>query len=258
MGKASSSKKVARAASTGGGRTAGGRIAWGYYGTLTAIVAVLSLVLVLSVADYRDSDAFADDSPPQRDDHWHAVYGVYVCDEFVGEWADERDPKGIHTHADGVIHIHPFVRSAMGKNATLGVFFDAVRADLTRTSFEAPDGEKYENGDKCGEKEGEVQIWRNGTRFEGDPRKMKLEDRDNVVVAFVPPGTEVPLAPNAEEKLNNLTDLPPTSTTLGSAEVTVPLDSSTSVPGDTSTTAPAGDTSTTVTPTTSAPATTTP
>ena len=38
MGKASSSKKVARAAGTGGGRTNRGRVPWMYYLALAAVV----------------------------------------------------------------------------------------------------------------------------------------------------------------------------------------------------------------------------
>ena len=57
--------------------------------------------------------------PVANQDHWHAAYGVYLCDDFAPPITDERDPKGIHTHGDGIIHIHPFVRSSPGKNATL-------------------------------------------------------------------------------------------------------------------------------------------
>ena len=50
-------------------------------------------------------------------DHWHAAYGMYVCDHFLPPVTDAKeDVLGIHTHGEGVIHIHPFSAAASGDN----------------------------------------------------------------------------------------------------------------------------------------------
>src|SRR5687768_1760383 len=119
MGKASSSKKVARAARTGGGRTSRGRTPWMWYTTM-GIVVVLGVLLVgISRADLgSQANAVA---PIANKDHWHAAIGFFVCDKYVSPPQDPNpevkpDVLGVHTHGDGLVHIHPFSRRAAGKN----------------------------------------------------------------------------------------------------------------------------------------------
>ena len=128
MGKASSSKKVARAAVTGGGSTKRGARPWGWY-TAMGLVAVLGMAGVVSSRAERQTalNPIKAEKPrppePSRrfaGDHWHAAYGVYLCDRWLPAIRSDRDPQGIHTHNDGVIHIHPFNRQAAGRRATLG------------------------------------------------------------------------------------------------------------------------------------------
>lgn len=49
---------------------------------------------------------------PGLADHWHSAYSIYVCDE-ISPWVyfddSGQDTTGIHSHGDGLIHIHPFV-----------------------------------------------------------------------------------------------------------------------------------------------------
>lgn len=74
------------------------------------------------------SDTSSNASGPRANqDHWHSSFDVYVCDEFLGPVADQGpDIDGLHTHQDGLIHIHPFVDSASGENATFGKFAELV------------------------------------------------------------------------------------------------------------------------------------
>ena len=111
MGKASSAKKVARAARAGGRRS----------GTAAAARASRSpsAPSSSSACCWSPSPARATRSAPtptnrpKRGDHWHAAYGVYICDQFVTDVADkgQDDPLGIHTHDDGA-HPHPPVQHA--------------------------------------------------------------------------------------------------------------------------------------------------
>ena len=55
MGKASSSKKVARAAGTGGGRTHRGRTPWTFF-SLLAVVAILGILGTWASRDRRLSE----------------------------------------------------------------------------------------------------------------------------------------------------------------------------------------------------------
>ena len=250
MGRASSSKKVARAASTGGGRTARGARPLGWYAAIALVVILGVSGIVFSRAERREElAAGADGSAPVANvDHWHAAYGIYLCDEFTGNITNERDPKGIHTHADGIIHIHPFVRSAAGRNATLEVFADAVDMTLNDDELEVPGGKSYKTGDtKCGDEEGIVQVKVNDEVITENVAKIKLNDQDLVTIAFAPKGAELPAPPTADDlsRLNPETEQVEPETTTEST--TAPADGTTETTD--TTTAPAeGSTTTTAAP----------
>ena len=116
MARSAAAKKVAKAASTGaGGKGAGGERKILFPAAMT-LVALLGVALILVARNQRADLAPAGD--PSLDDHWHTAYGVYVCDElspvmFPNDSSDNR--TGIHTHGDGLIHIHPFVSSVTGQ-----------------------------------------------------------------------------------------------------------------------------------------------
>jgi hypothetical protein len=225
MGKASTNKKVARAASTGGGRTARGARPWGWYASMAVVALLGSFVIVSSRNDRQAaSNPVRSERPrppaPSKDfqgDHWHAAYGIYTCDSFVPPIQSDADPLGIHTHNDGVIHIHPFTRAASGRKATLDVFARAVGATFEEDRLEVPGGKTYTDGDKCGDKKGTVRVFLNGDERRGDPGNIRLRDRDLLVVAFAPPDAEVPKTPPSAGELDQLTDVPGATTTTSAA-----------------------------------------
>ncbi|MGK2949657.1 MAG: hypothetical protein ACSLFP_13880 [Acidimicrobiales bacterium] len=124
MGKASSSKKVARAA------RAGGRVSSGQPRSLL-FPGVLLLVFVLgtSLVVYARQDRNQDDlgGVPQIGDHIHQAFGVNICGEWQPDLPGFESQIGIHTHSDGVIHIHPFSQLGVGANATLDRYIDDAR-----------------------------------------------------------------------------------------------------------------------------------
>src|SRR5438270_7334925 len=124
MGKASTNKKVARAASTGGGRTARGAKPWGWYSAIALVSIVgLALIVVSRNENIRSNNPRSGPAPRVNIDHWHAALGVYLCDQFAPNVKDSgTDPHGIHTHGDGIVHIHPFDKTSAGNNARLSVF----------------------------------------------------------------------------------------------------------------------------------------
>jgi hypothetical protein len=213
MGKASSGKKVARAASTGGGRTSRGKTPWGWYSAISLVVILGIVILVMSRNETQERVGARGEEHPTTDEHWHTAYAFYICDQFIGALSDNgRDPKGVHTHGDGVIHVHPFSHAASGKRAVTGVFFETMGMTVTKSKF-AFAGESFSNGDeRCGtekdKKAGFVQILVDGEKYDGDPAKIHFEDRQEIVFAFVPEGTEVPKTPPSAATLNNLSDVP--------------------------------------------------
>ena len=70
--------------------------------------------------------------PTSPGDHWHTALDVNICGEWLGPAPAFEKPydspnqvanAGIHSHADGLIHTHPFVVGEEGNNATIGKFF---------------------------------------------------------------------------------------------------------------------------------------
>jgi hypothetical protein len=208
MGRASSSKKVSRAAGTGGGRTARGARPLLWYGAIALVVIVGFGLIISSRADRRALAATTAVVPPVANrDHWHVAYGVYLCDAFAPPITDQRDPKGIHTHGDGIIHTHPFLRSVSGKSATLSVFAETVKMTLNDTTIRMPGDKFYREGStKCGDKPGIVQALVNGKLVTKDIGKILLKEREHITIAFAPAGTTLPEPPSIPN-LDQLTDL---------------------------------------------------
>ena len=64
-------------------------------------------MLGVSLIFYARTQDEAEALEPGLTDHWHAAYGIYICGTLEPPFTDDADPNGIHTHGDGVIHIHP-------------------------------------------------------------------------------------------------------------------------------------------------------
>jgi hypothetical protein len=265
MGKASSSKKVARAAGTGGGRTSRGKAPVLWYGSLLVII-IAGIGLTTFSRDQRLEALNSPESkeePRANEAHWHVALGVRVCDRWLDPLTDQSDPKGIHTHGDGIIHVHPFVASAAGRRATFERYAEVVKGSkLERDRFAWPEGdgkkiEDHRTGDKCGEQEAEVKAFYNGQPHDGDPGEIRLTDRGKLVLAFVPKGTTYEQIgdPPSTSGLDNLSDVAPTEQNQSQATPPVsvtPGDGTATTVAPTGTTAPGATTETTA----AAPATT--
>jgi|GEM_PF-89231 len=317
MGKASSAKKVARAARAGGSRRSGQRRPVGFPVAVGAVV-VIGLALVLVARDRRNADAF----PKANVDHVHSAYDVYVCTpdnatppssttttsttapaaasdtttttapttttaatsttiaaqgdvpgEFLPPFTDaQQDTLGIHTHGDGLIHIHPFTDSVSGRKATLGVFLDQVGVSMTNDTLTLPTGQTYKEGTtKCqGGKDGELQVakWNSVTdAAQGKKpneiitsgfRSIRLGANESFTIAFMPPGSTIPAKADVATRIANVSDLQPSSTTTvpAAGATTVPASGAPTSTPDTS--APGASTTATSAPATSTPETTVP
>jgi hypothetical protein len=231
MGRSSSAKKVARAARAGGATSKGTKRNLLFPISMAAIV----LVGVLIVTFARSSNSSSAEVAPKVTDHFHAAYGIYVCDKFLEPLTDKTsDTLGIHTHGDGIIHIHPFGSAAAGKNATLTTWGKTDGLTFGKDSFTV-NGTTYANGYDCNGQPAKVAlyVWNADdtsaapeviTSNIGDFRLNK--DRLAIVLAVVPEGVTPP-PPSSIPTLDNLSDVPGASTTTTAATATtVPVDAS--------------------------------
>lgn len=175
MGKASSAKKVARAARAGGRVSSGQPRSLLFPGVL-ALVVVLGIALVVYAREDRRNEDLG--GVPQLGDHIHQALGINVCGEWLPDLPEFETPVGIHTHGDGVIHIHPFSQLGVGANATLERYMKDARDDgdldfSISNSKLTYLGETYEEGEtECeGVEDPQVRMayWENVMDADSDP-----------------------------------------------------------------------------------------
>ncbi len=354
MGKASSAKKVARAARAGGSRRAGQRRAMGFPFAVGAVI-LLGLLLVLFARNERNANArprVNTGAAGVSGDHWHEPYSIYVCvtdpstpadqsattttaptadssttttapagasggsssssqaglgqpaghlgatqtpttaattttttapadtsttvpastdttlpasttsttiaapgdvpGEFLPALQDaQQDVLGIHTHGDGVIHIHPFADSVSGRRATLDKFLAQVGATITNDTLTVPTTSGgqlvYKEGvTKCqGGKDGVLKVARWDTAaaaakgekpneiITSNFGSIRLKNGEAISISFLPEGSTIPIQKDVETRLEQLTDIAPNTTT------TNPQSQSSSSAGGSSSSSPA-------------------
>jgi len=213
---------VARAATTGGGRTAGQKRPLGWYSTMGVVVLIgLSLTWFSRTQELSKNQTAAKIPPRLNIDHWHSAFSVYLCDHWTPNIPQFESVDGIHTHGDGVIHVHPYTAAASGNGATLGFYVKAIstlgghgKFKLSLTELQYPgDKTDWKNGDKCQGQPGKVKFTVNGKAQTTDPNLWRLRNGDYIDVGFVPDNTPLPSNPAEKANLAAITDVTPTGTT---------------------------------------------
>lgn len=183
-------------------------------------ITVLGAAAVGVLALNRDSTR--GERPEALTDHWHTAYGVNVCGEWQDIILDAADPEGIHTHSDGVIHIHPFRTSASGSNATVDAFFRATGSELNDDGL-TPGGSipnaPVVEADGCNGEPATWQVayWDNALLAENGAEPDTVISTDladfrfrgdisAITFALLPEGEEIP-APPTIAQLSQLTDI---------------------------------------------------
>jgi len=224
VGKASSAKKVARLAQKGKGRKVrfqGGTL----FPALIVGIAVFGAALIV----YSRASIPNQNTPPTVEDHWHASYGFYACDQWLPDLQGNKEEQdsagqllsegfrrtGIHSHDDGVMHWHPYSSEATGRNAKLGVFLDVYGVKLSDTKLEMPadqGGAVFEEGKtKCTDKDGksvdgELVVYAFKAFDTPDKYTTSITNFKDVrlsqdgmafAVVFAPAGTKAELPPSA-------------------------------------------------------------
>jgi len=239
----------------------------GWIISTVAIAVVGTLLVVLSYNDRQNESAVA---PIANKDHWHAYLGVNICGtwepavpQFEGrDGSMSQNPQaGIHSHADYLIHDHPFASDEAGKKATLGRYLGYAQSSVSSDSIKlwsnwVPNVD-LSNGDKCKEsgKPGELQ-WKVGKLGEpwpskaetGNPADHHIGNGEIIALYFVPEGTKLEQPPGSDAALNSINDL--------NGQPAVPVPSTT--PGLSTPTASTGSTASSSTPSTTAAGSSTP
>ena len=283
MAPSSSAKKVARLASRGKGkkvRFQGGSV----FPIAVLVVIALGLLAIVYGRESRPADGSGVprvNDGSNADAHWHAAFGIYICDTFQPKITGTKEEQGVdsqgntvflndkfrilgvHSHGDGIIHYHPYSTKSSGNRAKLGVFLDVYDIKLTDTELVMPadqGGEKWTTDDtKCDGKDTDpvVRVW---DHFDQpDVYHDVVTDFDNIrltndgmvfVVAFVPKGADIP-QPDWAAELPTLGaadggNVAPSTTVVGATTLVppVPIDTTSTIPSTGDTTV--GETSTTV------------
>lgn len=124
----------------------------GVAGVAAAVVVVLLLV------------AFDAKSGPRLGDHWHAPYAIFVGDVHMPSIPEIVTPEGIHTHGDGIIHVHPHLPVAENSGARLEQFFFDMGGRLTDTEMTIP---------------GTAEVFREGDDVDGAPAEIRILRADS-------------------------------------------------------------------------------
>jgi uncharacterized cupredoxin-like copper-binding protein len=167
----------------------------------------------LVVAFVLDDDQYTPE--PRVGDHWHAPYAILVGDELQPRIQEVITPKGVHTHGDGVIHIHPHTSVVEAGGARIEHFFGDQGGKLSDHEFQIPGREEtYKNGDEVDGRRAELRILRADsgihplgasfsqaivtcdskpeTDFERVDSRYVPKDGDCIRIVFGPPG-DVPV-----------------------------------------------------------------
>jgi hypothetical protein len=256
MASSSSAKKVARVAAKSGsgsalGASSGSGRNW-LFGL--GIVAIIALGIGVVAMARSENGGYGDNTTPPKAnlqngdpfDHWHAAFAIEVCGTELDPLQDgPTDVQGIHTHGDGLIHIHPFTRAAAGERATLSRYFKQVGLTVTDTGFELPDGMEMADGattvkegeTTCAGEPGELVLahWNEATAAPGTkPDKIYREDFGSIrftedlgafTLAFIPKGQDDDIvAPASAADIESLGAADAGGTpTDGSSTATVPV-----------------------------------
>ena len=157
---------------------------------ILTIVSLLIAILVIAGFGIQSFAAFSvggsqkTSSGAQVGDHWHAKINVVLCD-FVS--TIPPSPGDVHSHGDGLIHIHPAITDTAGDKANLGTFFDSTQMKVMSDSILVRGEDILKNGDKCSDEssEGKFELKINGTDYTlKDFRSYLPQDTDEISLAF--------------------------------------------------------------------------
>jgi len=110
--------------------------------TFAALVVAMVAAVIVAIADDDSAGENGLAGPainsPRIGDHWHAAYSINICGARRPNIPTFTGPEGIHTHGDGIIHMHPFILAGEVSGAAIGKFFEYGGGQLTTSSLRIP------------------------------------------------------------------------------------------------------------------------
>lgn len=101
-------------------------------------------------ADAADPTGTDEIQPAAGTSHWHNAFGISACGVWLDPLMSTIDEYGIHSHQDGLIHIHPWDSRAAGENATMSLFFETMGIEVTDAGITLDTGE-FLDASSCGD-----------------------------------------------------------------------------------------------------------
>ena len=193
-----------------------------FYSAL-AVIVIGGIVLVALVREDQGSRDVrplpTNSATGQVGDHWHEAFGVNVCGQWLNDPAEftrvHDNPNvyaGLHTHADGFIHVEPASFSESGNNAVVGRFLDYAGWSYTDESIDMWEGPavdptktKWTNGEECppgseyAGQQGFVKWERNCKTRDDNLNDYKVRDLEVISIGFVPKDTKLGPPPSSDE-----------------------------------------------------------
>ncbi len=172
------------------------------------LILVAGIAAVVYVASARESNIGV--APVASVDHWHSAYLINDCGTDLPVTGQFENPAGLHTHGDGLLHLHPYNPSAAGNNATLGQYFAGADAELTdesfTTGFSDPFPTTMSEANGCDGEDAMLQlaVWPNAFDETSEPEIITENLADfrftsagmAVTLALLPEGSEIPRPPD--------------------------------------------------------------
>jgi hypothetical protein len=160
------------------------------------------IFVILLAGAYQLYDSLKGTGDPKIGDHWHAALGIDICGTLAESApafenkAGTQTRAGIHSHGDGLIHIHPFVADEEGDNATIGLFFEYGGWEVDEEHLKLWGGLEETNGATCPDGRAAKVRWAvNGEEQSGNPSDYQPKDQDQITIAFLPDGDAIPAPP---------------------------------------------------------------
>ena len=183
---------------------AGGLFSNFYFPPWAPVVGVMIIVFGILAGVFFFRQTTGD---PKVGDHWHASYEVVICGERQPDIPAFEGPEGVHSHGDGLVHMHPFNTSGEGAGARLVRFFEYGGGELTGSRLRMPgEDQTYRNGETCPNSDipAEVQVFVNDGTVErklDDFTRYVPQDGDTIRIVYGPPeepktenpGLQIPL-----------------------------------------------------------------
>ncbi|MEO8457302.1 MAG: hypothetical protein ABI559_05765 [Chloroflexota bacterium] len=129
-------------------------------------------------------------APHIGQDHWHAQYTYYKCGNKMPNAPTWE--SGVHTHGDGIMHIHPFQSYEEGSGARMVKWFEYGGGELSDDTIRLPGESKdntVHNGDTCPDgtpeagETGVLQVFVNGAKLDSWTRYIP-HDGDQIKIIF--------------------------------------------------------------------------